>query len=288
MKPTFLLAFFVAIAAACSGSAPASQPSAADTITTAAPPVRPSDTGGLSETEFKAMHELRTDAAPTRRGVTIDLAGGRAYLSLPAGKTGPMPGIVVIHEWWGLNDHIAHWADRLAGAGYAALAVDLYGGKAATNPDDAMQYMKTVDDARAAATISAALDFLAKDPRIQAPKRGVIGWCFGGGWSLRTAIAHPDLSAAVVYYGQLESDPARIGAIRAHLLGIFGNRDDGIPPAKVDEFEAALKKAGVSATIYRYDAQHAFANPSGAKYDETAAADAWNRVTAFLADTLGR
>lgn len=252
---------------------------------TAPDPGLPSATGGLDEASFKAMHALRGDHAPLRRGTTIELAGGTAYLSLPAGAP-PFPALVVIHEWWGRNEHIEHWADRLAAAGYAALAVDLYRGTVATTSDEAMATMKAVDKVQAAATITAALDLLASDPRIAAPRRGVIGWCFGGGWSLQTALAHPELDAAVIYYGQLETDPKALAAIDARLLGVFGNRDKGIPPSQVDAFEAGLKQAGVDARILRYDADHAFANPSGARYDQPAAADAWQQVEAFLAATL--
>ena len=252
-----------------------------------ADPGLPSSTGTLDEASFKALHELRADHAPPLHGTTIDLAGGKAYLSLPAG-TPPFPALVVVHEWWGLNEHIEHWADRLAQAGYAALAVDLYGGKVATTPDDAMAAMKAVDKAQASATITAALDFLAKDPRVTAAHRGVIGWCFGGGWSLQTALAHPELDAAVIYYGQLVTDPTELRAIKAKVLGIFGNKDQGIPPAEVDRFEAGLKAAGVDAQILRYDADHAFANPSGARYDQPSATDAWKHVEAFLAATLGK
>jgi carboxymethylenebutenolidase len=227
------------------------------------------------------MHPPPTSAPVPGKGTTIDLAGTKAYLSLPSG-TGPFPAIVVIHEWWGLNANIEHWADRLASAGWAALAVDLYGGVVATEPDAAMAAMKAVDNAKAAATITAAFDFLAKDPRVLATKRAVIGWCFGGGWSLQTALAHPELDGAIIYYGQLETDPTKLSAIKARILGIFGTRDKGIPPEKVAEFEAALKQAGVRAEIHSYDAEHAFANPSNPKYDQTSAADAWKHVLAFL------
>ena len=236
--------------AAAAGAAPAdpmaghdhgpATPPAGAAPAAAADPGLPSATGPLDETAFKALHQLRTDQAPTLRGQTIDLAGGKAYLSLPAGQP-PFPALLVIHEWWGMNQHIEHWADRLAGAGYAALAIDLYGGKVATTPDEAMAAMKAVDKAQAAATITAGLDLLARDPRITAAHRGVIGWCFGGGWSLQTALAHPELDAAVIYYGQLETDPAKLGAIKAKVLGVFGTRDTGIPPASVDAFEAGLE-----------------------------------------------
>ncbi len=244
-------------------------------------------TGVLGEDQFKALHQLRGDHSPAPTGQMIDLAGGKAYLSLPANATGPVPGIVVIHEWWGLNEHIEHWADRLAALGYAALAVDLYDGKTATTPDDAMRLMKSVDDKRAHAILSAAVDFLSTDPRIKAPRRAVIGWCFGGGWSLQTALDHPDLDAIVMYYGMPETDPKALAPIRGELLGIFANKDTFITPAIVDTFETALTQAGVRATIKRYDADHAFANPSGPHYDEPAAADAWQHVVEFLGRTLG-
>jgi carboxymethylenebutenolidase len=246
-------------------------------------------TNGLDETEFKALHELKAEAAPPRRGQRVDLSdGSKAYLSLPEGKTGPLPGVIVIHEWWGLNEHIEHWADRLAAEGYAALAVDLYGGKIGTTPDEAMAIMKAVDPAAASKTIAAAHDFLVKDSRVAAPKTASIGWCFGGAWSLDTALSIPDLDAAVIYYGQLETDPAKLKTIRAELLGVFANQDKGIPPADVDKFEAGLKTANVRYAIHRYDAEHAFGNPSNPRYDQTSATDAWAKVREFLGRTLAR
>jgi carboxymethylenebutenolidase len=244
---------------------------------------KPSDTGAVSEEQFKAMHEPPTSPPQNLQGQTIDLGGTKAYLSLPPGK-GPFPGIVVIHEWWGLNGNIEHWADRFTSLGWAALAVDLYGGTVATTQDQAMAAMKTVDDGKAAQTITAAIELLKTDPRIAAPKRAVIGWCFGGGWSLQTALAHPELDGAIIYYGQLETDPAKLAAIKARVLGVFGNQDKGIPPDAVNTFEAALKEAKVTAQVFRYDAPHAFANPSNPKYDQASASDAWSHVVAFLGE----
>jgi carboxymethylenebutenolidase len=270
----------VALASAACGSSPAPATTAHPPTTTA--PVSPGSTGGLSEAEFKAMHAPPTAGPAVREGETIDLAGTRAYLSLPKGKQGPFPAIVVIHEWWGLNANVEHWADRLARAGWAAIAVDLYG-SVATTSDEAMALVKSVNEPKAAATIKAALDFAARDPRITATKQAVIGWCFGGGWSLRAAIANPELDGAIIYYGQPETDPAKLAPIKARILGVFGTRDKGIPPAKVDAFEAALQTAGVRAEILRYDADHAFANPSNPVYDEVSAGAAWEKVLAFLA-----
>jgi carboxymethylenebutenolidase len=247
----------------------------------------PSPTGAVSEEEFKALHTLRTDAAPERKGERVELSdGSHAYLSLPPGAKGPVPGVLVIHEWWGLNEHIEHWADRLAAEGYAALAVDLYGGKVGTNPDEALKLVKAVDPAKATATLRAGHAFLKADPRIQAPRTASIGWCFGGAWSLQAAMALPELSAAVLYYGPPVTDAKELSSIKAQVLAIFGTKDKSIPPETVRAFEQGLDEAGVRSRVLEYDAEHAFANPSGARYDERSAAAAWAETSAFLARTL--
>jgi carboxymethylenebutenolidase len=245
-------------------------------------------TGALDEASFKALHELRGDKAPKPRGTMVDLSTSKAYLSLPEVGMAPFPGVVVIHEWWGLNDHIKHWADRLANDGYAALAVDLYGGKVADNPDDAMSMMKEVDQKAARQVLLDGYNFLGDDARIKAEKRGVIGWCFGGKWSLELAMDAPKMDATVVYYGQVENDPVRLADLHGKLLAIFANRDKGIQPQMVDHFEFSLGEAGKkgSFTVRRFDAEHAFANPSGPAYDEKAASAAWDETRAFLAKNL--
>src|SRR5689334_22990665 len=134
---------------ACGSS---TKPAPATTTPPSATTNVPAQTGPLSEEEFKALHALPTENKAVLKGQDMDLNGTKAYLSLPAGK-GPFPGIVVIHEWWGLNDNIKHWSDRLATAGYAALAVDLYGGVVATTPDDAMKAVKAVEPPKAIGVI---------------------------------------------------------------------------------------------------------------------------------------
>lgn len=244
------------------------------------------DTGAVDEATFKSLHELKPGATPKLHGSDIEIGGGKGYLALPKNGATVRGGIVVIHEWWGLNAHVKHWADRLAQDGYAAVAVDLYGGNVATTRDDAMKYMRSVDEAAGKAMIDAAMKYLATDPRIQAKKRAAIGWCFGGAWSLRAALSRKDLDAAVIYYGRLQTDPAVLKPIKAAVMGVFGNQDRGIPPASVTAFEQGLKTAGVRHEIHRYDANHAFANPSSARYDERSASDAWTKVRAFLARHL--
>lgn len=218
---------------------------------------------------------------------TLDGVRVRGHLARPADSQGPLPGLIVIQEWWGLNDNIKAMADRFAGEGYLVLAVDLYEGRIET----------TADGARAAVTralerpqrlvdnLKQAHAFLAAQG---APKVGVVGWCFGGGWALETALQlGGDIAVAVMYYGRVQTEPAALAPLRAPLLGLFGALDQGIPVAGVRQFEAALKQAGKQAEIVVYEgADHAFANPSGASYQEAAASDAWRRVTAFLAEHL--
>lgn len=275
-------AVLLSLSLVLSGLACAAKP-ATSSAPTAPPPTNvPAQTGPLTEEQFKALHALPGAAPAGRAGEAMNLADGtRAYLSLPPGP-GPHPGIVVIHEWWGLNAHIELWADRLASAGWAAIAVDLYGGTVATDRDAAMAAMKAVDPARALATLDAALATLELDRRVQAPVRAVIGWCFGGGYALQAAQKFPELDGAIMFYGHFEPDPAKLAPIQARVLGIFGDRDQGIPTAEVDKLDAALKAAGVTAEILHYDAEHGFANPSNPKYDEVNASAAWARVLAFL------
>lgn len=248
------------------------------------PPV--AGTADLDEKAFAALHDLKAEAAPKPTGTMVTIGGVAHYLALPKDKKGPFPAVVVIHEWWGLNDHIKHWADRLTAEGYAALAVDLYGGVQAKTAEEAQAAMKQVDAAKARATLLAAFDFLATDARVMAPKRACLGWCFGGAWSLQLAIAAPQLDACVLYYGRLVEDEAALAQIQAPVLGVFGTRDRSIPEARIAAFEATMGKLKKPVRVLRYDAEHAFANPSGARYDAKNAAAAWVEVRAFLRERL--
>jgi carboxymethylenebutenolidase len=248
---------------------------------------RHEELGGLTEQQFQALHELKTEAPPPRKGQMLEVGGARAYLSLPEKARNPVPGVLVIHEWWGLNEHVMNWADRLAAQGYAALAVDLYGGKVATTPEEAMATMKTVDPKRSVEILRAAHQFLMTDIRVQSTRTGVIGWCFGGGWSLRAGMAIPELDAVVMYYGRPVTDIQELKPIKAPVLAIFGTKDESIPQEVVEEFDEALSDAGVAHRIQKYDAPHAFANPSAPeRYNAEAAAAAWEQVKGFLADNL--
>jgi carboxymethylenebutenolidase len=210
-----------------------------------------------------------------------------AVLYTPQGK-GPFPALVVIHEWWGLNDWVKQQASKLADQGYVALAIDLYRGKVATTPEEAHEIMRGVPSDRANRDLLAASSFLRSQQNVQPAKVGVIGWCMGGGYALDLAIADPKLKAAVINYGHLASDKATLQKINAAILGIFGGQDKGIPPADVNKFEADLKALGMPVQIKIFpDAGHAFENPNNKQgYRADDAQQAWELTTAFLAKYL--
>jgi len=211
----------------------------------------------------------------------------KALLYTPAGK-GLFPAIVVIHEWWGLNDWVKEQASKLADEGYAALAIDLYRGKVADNRDTAHELSRGLPEDRALGDLHAAVEYLKSQPNVKKDRIASIGWCMGGGYSLDVALQEPTLTATVINYGHLATDPAALGKINAAILGNFGGQDQGIPPADVKKFEESLKQAGKKVDIKIYpNAGHAFENPNNTGgYRADDAADAWKRTVAFLASTL--
>lgn len=238
-----------------------------------------------------AASEAAQDREVATEEVTYGTVDGNpvtGYLARPANLEGSAPGILVIHEWWGLNDNIRSMAEELAGEGYIALAVDLYAGETAENAEGARALMESVmkDSASAQENLRQAYAYLESEQ--QAPQIGTIGWCFGGGWSLQTALLFPEqVDAAVIYYGRLVTDPDELGKLQMPILGIFGSEDEGIPVESVQEFEQALNELGKDASIHIYEgADHAFANPSGERYEPEAAADAWEKTLAFFEEHL--
>src|ERR1700751_115200 len=144
----------------------------------------------------------------------------QGMLYTPAGK-GPFPALIVIHEYWGLNDWVKEQASKLADQGYVALAVDLYRGKVATTPDEAHQIMRGVPEDRAKRDLHAAVEFLKSQPNVKKDRIGAIGWCMGGGYALDVALQESDLAALVINYGHLATDPEALKKINAPILGIF-------------------------------------------------------------------
>jgi carboxymethylenebutenolidase len=240
----------------------------------------------MSEPDFRALHE--PGASPPRQGVELEVAGARAYLSLPPGAVAPLPGVVVVHEAGGLDASVLNWVDRLAAEGYAALAVDLFGGKVPTTPEESTEALRRVDAEHAGKLLHAAHAFLLNDARVRAPRTGALSWSVGSAWLLHMAMAEPELDAVVVYYGAPVLEPEELARLRAPLLGIYGTLDVLVPPTLVDQFEQALDAAQVPHRAVRYEAGHAFAQPADRRYHAWAAAAAWQEVDAFLEKHLKR
>ena len=213
----------------------------------------------------------------------------QGMLYTPSGK-GPFPGIIVIHEWWGLNDWVKEQASKLADQGYVTLAIDLYRGKVATTLEEAHEIMRGVPEDRAARDLYAAIEFLKSQKNVKPDRIASIGWCMGGGYSLDVALQEPTLRAAVINYGHLATDPDSLKKINASILGIFGGTDQGIPVDDVKKFEQQLKQSGKKAEIVIYpDAGHGFENANNkGGYRVNDAADAWKHTVKFLARTLKR
>lgn len=198
-------------------------------------------------------------------------------------EEGDFPGIVIAHEWWGLNDHIKERATELSKHGYRVLAVDLFG-KVATTPEEARAQVAALDQEAALANLKAAAAFLRQEG---STKIAILGWCFGGGQAMKFALIGEPLDASVIYYGTLETDPEKLKSITWPVLGIFGEEDAAVPIESVREFEAALNSLGIENEIHVYPGVgHAFANPSGDNYASIEAKDAWEKTLSFLERNL--
>jgi carboxymethylenebutenolidase len=210
------------------------------------------------------------------------------HFAFPSDMIEPLPAVIMIHEWWGLNDNVRAMAERLAAEGFIVLAVDLFGGDAATTPEAARQLMMRAVENRDSVTSNLEQAYAFVTSTAGAPRVGSLGWCFGGGWSLNTAMLFPaDLDAAVIYYGQVTDDEAKLSPVEVPILGLFGSADRGIKLESVRGFEAALERLGKDYEIHVYEgAGHAFANPSGNNYNAEYAEDAWSRTLVFLGDNL--
>lgn len=268
-----------AMALGCGGS---TESDYADRMATEHAGDRPVPSGAASVEPAAAIEEQTVEYA------TVDGQPVQGFLARPAGAEGGGPAIIVIQEWWGLNDNIRAMARRLAGEGYTALAVDLYQGQVAEDPERARELMSQSmeREPQLEDNLRQAYDYLVRETG--ATKVASIGWCFGGGWSLRTALMlRKNIAACVVYYGHLPTDKETLSALGSPLIGFFGAEDGGIPVDTVHAFEQTLGELGKDAEIHIYPgADHAFANPSGTRYNAEAAEDAWNKTLVFLNDHL--
>ncbi len=245
----------------------------------------------MKKTLMLALAVLVAASAFAAEGKPVSYKSGdetvQGVLYTPAGK-GPFPAMVVVHEYWGLNDWVKEQASKLADQGYVSLAVDLYRGKVATTPDMAHEIMRGVPEDRAKRDLHAAVGFLKSQPNVKKDRIGAIGWCMGGGYALDVALQEPDLAADVINYGHLATDADALEKINASILGLFGGQDHGITPDDVHKFERQLQQLGKKVEIKIYDdAGHAFENPNNKDgYRAADAADAWQRTVEFLARTL--
>jgi carboxymethylenebutenolidase len=242
-----------------------------------------------ADKDLAAAHPLKPEAAIELRGAMVKLSDFGtdevAYLSLPT--VPPLGGVIVLHEWWGLNVHMKQTTDRLAEEGFVALAVDLYNGAIVTNPERAAELMRELNPASAMKTITAATRFLRESPRFRTARVATIGWCMGGGISLQAALQVKGLNAAVIYYGPVETDEKKLSKLQIPILGLYALQDKWVTPEAVRGFEEMLTRMEKLHEFQSFEAVHAFANPSNASYHAEFAAQAWKRSITFLRRELG-
>lgn len=188
--------------------------------------------------------------------------------------------LLMFHEWWGLNDYIKQeaetWQKQIGNVN--VIAVDLYDGKIAASPDSARKYVGEVNEERARTIVQAAIGFAGPKAKI-----ATLGWCFGGGWSMQSALmAGKQATACVIYYGMPEKEVAKLKTLKCDVLGVFATQDAYISPAVVGQFEKDMKAAKKKLTVKNFDAVHAFANPSNPKHDKEKTAEANAAALAFL------
>lgn len=234
-----------------------------------------------------SMTDIKAGPVTAVNELMVNENGARGLYVYPSERAGKLPGILVVHEWWGLNDQIKAEARNLAAEGYAVFAIDLYDGEVATDAARAGQLAGAVrgDQAAAERKMKAALDFLEAQPEVNADRLASMGWCFGGGQAaVLSSSGDSRIRATVIYYGTPITDPARLKNMTAPVLGIWGEEDQSIKVADARTFEQALESQGTSAEFHYYEgAGHAFANPTrGDAYRPQATADAWQKTLAFL------
>jgi carboxymethylenebutenolidase len=232
---------------------------------------------------------VAVSALPAQQSVTFPSGDstGQGILYLPT-TPGRHPALILVHEWWGLNDWIKQEAAGYAAHGYVALAVDLYHGKVAADPDLAHELMRGLPQDQGVRDLTSAVKWLSTRKDVDPKRIGAVGWCMGGGFAIDLAVAAPTLKAVAVNYGALPTEKSSLAKIHAAVLGNFGGLDRGITPDSVHAFEASMQSLGkpVNDKIYP-DAGHAFENPNNATgYRPADAADALARIDRFFQQEL--
>lgn len=227
--------------------------------------------------------ENRQNISFERDGRTI-----HGYLALP--EAGRGPGVIVIQEWWGLTDHIAEVSDRLAAAGFVALAPDLFGGRTTHDSDEAGRMMSELPLEQGVAELSGAVDWLLEHEAVEGTSLGTVGFCMGGGFVLALAAEAADkIAAAVAFYGVFAGADPDFSGMKAAVLGHFGEKDTYAPPERAQALARQMRsQAGVPVEIQIYPAGHAFYNDENllGTYDEEQATLAWKRTLDFLSEQL--
>lgn len=238
---------------------------------------------------FMSLHEspapvtFKIEGGEMKEIPAPDKMNARIFEVKPAAPTNKY--LFVIHEWWGLNDYIKQEAEKIQKelGDVTVIALDLYDAKVAKDPQTAGQYVQQVKEQRAQTIIKAAIQYVGKDARV-----ATLGWCFGGGWSLQSALVlGKQAIGCVVYYGMPEKDVKKLRTLNCDVLGIFATQDGYITPKIVEEFQKNMKTAKKNLAVYNYDAVHAFANPSNPNYDKDKTEDAHAKTIAFLKSKFG-
>jgi carboxymethylenebutenolidase len=233
---------------------------------------------------FAGMHPSPIVVNPENllgKMMSFDAADGKqANAYFIAAKKKSNKYLIVIQEWWGLNDNVKMEADKYYTdlGDVNVIAVDMYDGKVAATPDSAMKLMRGANMVRMTAIMQGAIKYAGSKASIYS-----VGWCFGGMWSLQTAIlAGPQAKGSVMYYGRPESNMEKLKSIQCDIIGFFGNLDQSPSPTMVNDFEKNMKEAGKNLSVNRYEAGHGFANPSNPSYNAVAKEDAYTKAIAFL------
>lgn len=234
-------------------------------------------------------HDVSASQPEARQNVSFPSAGGTAHGYLAVPPAGHGPGVIVIQEWWGLTDHIAGIADRLAQAGFVALAPDLFGGAVAHDSAEAYRMMSELPTERGVELLSGAVDHLLGRDETTGAAVGTVGFCMGGGFVLALAARDPRVGAAVPFYGVVPGPLPDFSGLKAEILGHYGEQDTTVPPESLDQLRAAVQEqSGIVPELHLYPAGHAFFNDGRPEaHDPASAALAWQRTLDFLHARLG-
>lgn len=238
----------------------------------------------LCHAESITVRILPFMAKITTSAISFAAGSGQAtgFLAIPEGPD-PHPGLIVIQEFWGLNDHIKDVTQRLAAEGFVALAPDLYDGKVTTDATEARQLLMSLDQSTALEKLNGAVEYLKAHPQVAESRIGVIGFCMGGFHALNVACHNRDVRVVTPFYGRIPPDSV-LESLNAPVLYFFGEKDHHLPAADVDRLEQFIRRTGRSGGVVRYpEADHAFFNDTRKEvYRPADAADAWTRALAFI------